>query len=78
MKVILQSIIFSTLIPTQIWGSSVTGRKDLAANKPNVILVLTDDQGYGDLSCHGLYANIALTAKGKVSSNPRLPFVTKF
>ncbi len=24
-----------------------------AANKPNVIVVLTDDQGYGDLSCHG-------------------------
>ncbi|TWT78775.1 Arylsulfatase [Planctomycetes bacterium CA13] len=23
------------------------------ANKPNVVVVLTDDQGYGDLSCHG-------------------------
>ena len=21
--------------------------------KPNVILIMTDDQGYGDLSCHG-------------------------
>ena len=23
------------------------------AKKPNVIIVITDDQGYGDLSCHG-------------------------
>lgn len=23
------------------------------ASKPNVILIMTDDQGYGDLSCHG-------------------------
>ena len=21
--------------------------------KPNVVIVITDDQGYGDLSCHG-------------------------
>ena len=24
-----------------------------AGEKPNVILIMTDDQGYGDLSCHG-------------------------
>jgi arylsulfatase A-like enzyme len=23
-----------------------------AAPKPNVVLIMTDDQGYGDLSCH--------------------------
>src|SRR6188508_2184924 len=25
----------------------------LAGRKPNIIFILTDDQGYGDLSCHG-------------------------
>ena len=25
----------------------------LAADRPNVVLIMTDDQGYGDLSCHG-------------------------
>ena len=24
-----------------------------AADRPNVVIVITDDQGYGDLSCHG-------------------------
>jgi len=27
--------------------------RTLAAERPNVILVMTDDQGYGDLACHG-------------------------
>lgn len=29
------------------------GAAELAGRKPNIIFILTDDQGYGDLSCHG-------------------------
>ena len=34
---------------------ALTSRKVLAerAKRPNVIVIMTDDQGYGDLSCHG-------------------------
>lgn len=30
-----------------------TGGQGLAAVRPNVVVIVTDDQGYGDLSCHG-------------------------
>lgn len=40
----------------------VTEAKDLAGSKPNIILVMTDDQGMGDLSCMG----------NKVLSTPNL------
>lgn len=30
-----------------------TEREDRTDQKPNVIIVMTDDQGYGDLACHG-------------------------
>lgn len=33
---------------TLFWGQSLPG-----ADRPNVVIVITDDQGYGDLSCHG-------------------------
>ncbi|WP_197453988.1 arylsulfatase [Caulifigura coniformis] len=29
------------------------GAGDVRADRPNVIVVMTDDQGYGDFSCHG-------------------------
>ena len=32
---------------------AVMGSFATAAQKPNVVIVITDDQGYGDLSCHG-------------------------
>ena len=31
----------------------LAGVQVTAADKPNIVLILTDDQGWGDLSCNG-------------------------
>jgi arylsulfatase A-like enzyme len=36
-----------------VYGASLVAANAAATSKPNVILIVTDDQGYGDLSCHG-------------------------
>ncbi|MCC6233390.1 MAG: arylsulfatase [Verrucomicrobiales bacterium] len=35
------------------WVSTVASPAQLAGRRPNLIVILTDDQGYGDLSAHG-------------------------
>lgn len=43
----------TTLIAMAITACTLTLTAMAAPDRPNVILVMTDDQGYGDLGCHG-------------------------
>jgi arylsulfatase len=39
------------LIVQAVWGALAAAEK--TPSQPNVIVIITDDQGYGDFSCHG-------------------------
>ena len=38
-------------------GVAALGRDEAVKRQPNVMLVMTDDQGYGDLGCHGIWGH---------------------
>ncbi len=41
------------VLAAAVWHSAAASAQAGAAKRPNVVLVMTDDQGYGDLACHG-------------------------
>jgi arylsulfatase len=47
---ILRLLIIFALV---VAGAGVSAAESIAGKKPNIVFILTDDQGYGDLSCHG-------------------------
>ncbi len=51
-SLILRALLLGAIIPT--FATEITyAQKPTPARRPNVVLIMTDDQGYGDLGFHG-------------------------
>lgn len=53
MKQLTSIVHFIVIIGVSMLFQSFTPKDLNVIKKPNVILIMTDDQGYGDLACHG-------------------------
>ena len=50
MKLNIKILFFIVLLVSEI---DIVKAQENLEERPNVILIMTDDQGYGDLACHG-------------------------
>ena len=50
MKLNIKILFFIVLLVSEI---DIVKAQENLEKRPNVILIMTDDQGYGDLACHG-------------------------
>ena len=53
MRPLLFQLLTTGVVATNLVSCAEKGSPKVETSKPNVIILLTDDQGYGDLACTG-------------------------